>query len=208
MSASARAVARALLYDRQMSSDPARTAPRTYSEYVALERASETKHEFVDGEVFAMSGAKKAHNIISANVLTALVRALADGPCLAFGSDMRVKTGNGKGTYPDVSALCGEPLFTDTEEDELLNPSVLVEVLSPTTEAYDRGDKFAHYRTIDSLRTYVLVSVTRIQLDVFERRADGEWAFHAYGAGEAVPLASIGCALVVEEAYRKLGRLG
>lgn len=187
-----------------MSSDPARSVPTTYAEYVALERASETKHEFVEGELYAMAGGKKAHNLVCANVLASLVYALADRPCLAFGSDMRVKTGNGKGTYPDVSALCGEPRFSDDEEDELLNPSVIIEVLSPTTEAYDRGEKFDHYRTIDSLRTYVLLSSERRHVDVFQRAEGGEWSFQAYGPGESLPLPSIGVSVAVDEAYRKL----
>lgn len=187
-----------------MSSDPARVVPRTYEEYVAFERSSETKHEFVDGELFAMSGAKKTHNLIAVNLMTVLASALADRPCLVFNSDMRVKTGDAKGTYPDVSALCGEPRFSDGEEDELLNPEVIIEVLSPTTEAYDRGEKFDHYRTIDSLRTYVLVSTQRRHIDVFQRGEGGDWSFHAYSDGETVPLPALGCSLAVDDAYRKV----
>lgn len=188
-------------------SNLAEKRPLTYADYLVAERASETKHEFADGEVFAMAGARRVHNSIAAHALASLVAQLRGRRCEAFGSDMRVRTGDGVATYPDVLALCGEPRFTDATDDELLNPSLLIEILSDGTEAYDRGEKFDHYRTIASLREYVLIASDRIAVDVFVRGDDGELRFHHYGAGDAIPLASIACTLAVDELYAKSGLL-
>src|SRR5438045_3509978 len=114
----------------------------TYEEYRAFERSSSTKHEFVGGEVFAMSDGTFDHSTIAANVIATLHPALRESGCATLTSDMRVRTGDDVGAYPDVSVVCGERRFSDNTRDELLNPTVLVEVLSPSTEAYDRGDKF------------------------------------------------------------------
>ncbi len=185
--------------------DPAPKRPMTHEEYLAFERSSRAKHELVDGEVFAMSGARRAHNRVAANVITELSNALRDRPCTVYTSDQRVRAGDGSAHYPDVSALCGDERFTDDEEDELTNPTLIVEVLSRTTEGYDRGDKFAHYRSIPSLREYVLASSDKTRVEVFVREADG-WKLRTYGPGETFELASLGCALSVDELYRKVFR--
>jgi len=181
--------------------EPAFIQPLSYEEYVALERTLTEKHEYVRGEIFSMAGAKHVHNLIAVNVLVALSQALRERPCFVWNSDMRVRTADDVGTYPDVSALCGEPQFSDTSEDELTNPSVVVEVLSDSTEAYDRGEKFEHYRTMASLRAYLLVATRRRHVDVFTRQADGAWLLRSYEPGESVPLEALGCELLLDALY-------
>ena len=176
----------------------------TYEEYVARERTSEAKHEYVAGELFAMAGAKRAHNLISGNVVTILNTQLRDRPCLVFNSGVRVRTGDLVGAYPDVSALCGRPAFLDEGEDDLLNPTVIVEVLSDSTERYDRGEKFEHYQTVPSFREYVLASSTRPRIEVFTRQDDGGWLLRAYGPGEVAGMSSLDVSLAVDEVYRKV----
>lgn len=175
----------------------------TYDEYVARERGSEVKHEFVAGELFAMAGAKRAHNLITVNISTSLSAQLRERPCLVFSPDMRIRTRDDVGAYPDVSALCGRPEL-GAGEDELLNPTLIVEVLSESTERYDRGEKFEHYQTIPSLQEYVLASSSKPRLEVFTRQADGSWVLRAYGPGEVAKLTSLGVELAVEDAYRKV----
>ncbi|MEM9697129.1 MAG: Uma2 family endonuclease [Myxococcota bacterium] len=183
--------------------DPAERRRMTLEAYRALERGSATKHEYVDGEVFAMAGAKHAHNRVSANVLTALTIAFGDRPCEANGSDMRVMAGNSTLHYPDVSMLCGEPRFSDDREDELVNPSAIVEVLSESTEAYDRGEKFEHYQTIESLQEYVLVDPRRLHVDVYARESDG-WKRRSYGAGQVFRLGAVHVEIAVDDLYKRV----
>lgn len=171
--------------------------------YRALERGSAGKHEYVHGEAFAMAGAKHGHNRVAANFVVALTNAFAGRPCEANGSDMRVLAADGSAHYPDVSALRGEPVFTDEAEDELVNPVVIVEVLSDSTEAYDRGEKFEHYQTIESLREYVLADPRRVHVDVYEREPDG-WKRRSYGPGDSVPLRSLNVELSMEALYQRV----
>ena len=117
---------------------------------------------------------------------------------------MRVRTGDGVGTYPDASALYGEPAFGDATEDELLNPALIVEVLSDSTEACDRGEKFEHYRSINGFTTYVLASSTRPHVEVFERAADGSWSFREYGPRQTIELPQLSARLAVDELYTKV----
>lgn len=158
----------------------------TEAEYLEIERAAEFKSEFYDGvmypvqgppEVLGMAGATFAHNRIKDNMTRALGNALAGGPCQALSSDMRVKVrATGLQAYPDVVVFCGRPEFGDPrKQDFLLNPTVVVEVLSDSTERYDRGTKFEHYRRIDSLREYVLVAQDRMFVERFVRQPDGTW---------------------------------
>lgn len=142
------------------------------SEYLAFERASRTKHEFVDGEVFAMAGGSAAHNLIAVNLASELRNALKDGPCRVFSSDMRVLCPTGLRTYPDVSVCCGEPQYEDDQQDTLLNPLVVIEVLSPSTEKYDRVKNFEHYRSIPSLREFAVVASDRQVVEHYARQAD------------------------------------
>ena len=124
----------------------------TPDEYLALERKAEYKSEYFGGEIFAMTGASRKHNLVAGNIFAALHLQLKKRPCEIYPSDMRVKVSpTGLYTYPDVAVVCGEPMFDDEQKDTLLNPTVLVEVLSKSTASYDRGEKFEHYRKIKSL---------------------------------------------------------
>lgn len=177
----------------------------TPEEYLAFERASETKHEYVDGEVFAMSGGTREHSLIGQNIARELGNALLDWPCEVHGSDMRVKVvARRRYFYPDVSVVCGSPVLEDETRDTLLNPKVVVEVLSESTERYDRGDKFFHYRAVESLQEYVLASQTEPLLEQFSRRPDGTWIYRALGPGERLVLATLDCAILVDRAYLKV----
>src|ERR1044071_3578846 len=130
----------------------------TEEEYLRLERAAEFKSEYFDGELFAMAGGTRAHSLISANLTGELRAVLKNTKWVTYNADLRIKTeATGLYTYPDVSIVCGEQRFLDNEQDTLLNPTVVVEVLSDSTEAYDRGKKFEHYRQVPSLREYLLV---------------------------------------------------
>ena len=179
----------------------------TEQEYLALERAASTKSEFLAGRMFAMAGGKRSHNLIAINVSTALNTQLDDRPCQVYPSDMRVKiSATGLYTYPDVSVVCGEEVFEDEEEDTLLNPTLIVEVLSKSTEAYDRGDKFAQYRLLESLREYVLIAQDQVRVERYSRPAgESEWRLaEARDLAESMVLASIGCELPLSAVYRKV----
>jgi Uma2 family endonuclease len=173
----------------------------TYEEYRSFERSSPTKHEFVAGELFAMAGGSFDHSTIAVNVVVALHAALRDSPCTTLNSDMRIRTGDDVGAYPDASVVCGDRRFTDDARDELLNPTVIVEVLSPSTEAYGRGEKFVHYQTIGSLRAYVLVSTAARRVDVFTRQDGDAWLLRSHPGGSFVDLSSIGARLSVDALY-------
>jgi Uma2 family endonuclease len=171
----------------------------TYEEYLAFERAAETKHEFVDGQILAMAGGRFEHNQLAGNVFALLWTALRPRGCTVHNSDQRVRAPDDSAHYPDVSAGCEEPHFSDDTRDELLNPSLVVEVLSKSTEGYDRGEKFEHYATIPSLVTYLLIATDRPRIELRERRED-VWTLRTFGPGEDVPL-SIGCTLAVDDVY-------
>ncbi|MFN8556789.1 MAG: Uma2 family endonuclease [Dehalococcoidia bacterium] len=172
---------------------------------MAAERAAEYKSECIDGYVLAMSGASRAHNVIGANTSAILNRQLADAPCEVYAADMRVKvSATGDHTYPDVVVACRDIAFEDTEFNTLLNPTVVVEVLSPSTEAYDRGASFERYRRIASLQAYVLVAQDRVLVEHYLRRDDG-WRDTAFDALEqSLHLPSIACTLPLAETYRKV----
>lgn len=174
-------------------------------EYLAFERAAEQRHEYADGEVFAMSGGTRAHSLTTANILRELSTALLDRPCEVHGPDMRVKSAvTGRYVYPDVSVVCGRPKFEDASRDTLLNPLVIVEVLSDSTEAYDRGDKFAHYETIPSVRDYVIASQKEARIDHFHRQGDGSWTVRILRGNDILNLDAIGCQMPVARAYLKV----
>lgn len=181
---------------------PTRLSP---AEYLALERSSEVRHEYADGEIFAMAGGTLEHNLIAANVASELRAALRDRQCFVCPSDMRVKiSASTRYAYPDVSVVCGEPAFEDPRRDTLLNPSVLFEVLSDSSESYDRGGKFAQYRTLPSLTDYVLVDQKQVLVEHFSRQPDGTWVLRVVGSGELLVLDSIGCEVAVDEVYLKV----
>jgi len=178
----------------------------TPEEYLAFEREAETRSEYFNGEVFAMAGASLAHNQITANVVTALNSRFRGRPCRALASDMRVKVKQTTSyAYPDVVIICGQPQFEDKHRDTLLNPTLLIEVLSSATERYDRGGKFGHYRTLESLTDYVLISQTEARVEHFSRQSAGAWLLNVYVGLEAVaPLPSIGCELSLTDVYDKV----
>jgi Uma2 family endonuclease len=188
-----------------MSAMPVVKKSWTPEEYLAWERMQLDKHEFHDGEVFAMAGATFEHNQIVANALAELRAALREKPCRVCASDLRVSVpATGLYTYPDASVVCGRPEFVDGKLDTLLNPLILVEVLSDSTADYDRGTKFANYRTIASFRDYVLISTDRVLVEYYTRQDDGSWVLREFRAGERFRLESVGCDLAVDELYLKV----
>lgn len=178
----------------------------TPEEYLAWERKTDTKHEYVRGQIIAMSGASFRHNIITSNVTTALNNQLMSSDCIVVASDMRVHAHpEASYFYPDVLIVCDEPRFEDNAFDTLLNPIVLVEVLSPSTEAYDRGEKFKHYQQITSLREYILVSQDAVHIEHY-RRQETQWKLTEFRSLENIlSLASIECDLSLADIYRRLG---
>ena len=183
--------------------------PKTYltpEEYLAIERRNEYKSEYVDGEMVAMTGASRRHNIIAFNIANALGPQLRGRPCEGYPSDMRVRIPTTRAyMYPDVVVVCGEPQFEDDYVDTLLNPTVLVEVLSESTERYDRGRKFGFYRTIESLAEYVLVAQDECRVEQYTKQPDGRWLLTDHRSPEdSVELASIQCTLRLSEVYEKV----
>jgi len=178
----------------------------TAEEYLAIERKAERKSEFYDGEMFLMSGATREHNLIVTNIVSELRNQLKGKPCETYPSDMRVRVpATETYTYPDVVVVCGEPQFDDKEFDTLLNPSLIVEVLSRSTASYDKGGKFAHYRTIESLKEYVVVAQDRYEIEHHAKQTDGRWVLTDIGGLDAnVELGSIECSLSVREIYDRV----
>lgn len=175
----------------------------SYDEYVAAESASDCKHEWLQGEVFAMAGGTPEHAGLAMSVGSALSAALRDRPCRVFSADLRVKVeSTGLSTYPDVSVVCSKLETASNDAHAIINPILLVEVLSDSTEAYDRGEKFAHYRRIPSLREYVLLSQRERRIEVHRLNASGHWELHEAVGGESIELTSLGCRLTVDEIYR------
>ena len=176
----------------------------TYAEYLVAEEASETKHEYLRGEVFAMAGTTFEHALIASNLLRAIGNRLA-GPCVVVGSDARVRIeATDRATYPDLMIVCGPRHAASEDRHGTVNPKVIVEVLSDSTERDDRGEKFAHYRQISSLREYVLVAQKEARVEVFTREAGDSavWRFsEAVGEG-IVRFASVDVVVPLEEVYR------
>ena len=177
----------------------------TVEEYLALERAAEVKSEYIGGQIVVMTGASRAHNLICLNLGGEVNRQLRGRPCESYVNDMRVKAaGADLYTYPDVIVVCGEPRFEDGHLDTLLNPTVIVEILSPSTEAYDRGEKFARYRHIDTLREYVLVSQDRPRIEHFLRH-DQVWEFSAVdGLDATVSFPSVDVSIPLRDIYDRV----
>jgi Uma2 family endonuclease len=175
-------------------------------EYLALERVAETRNELLDGEMFAMSGASRRHNQIVVNLVAALHPRLRVQGCETYANDMRVRIpATDLFTYPDVAVVCGEPRFDDAEMDTLLNPKVILEVLSKTTESYDRGAKFEHYRTLASLTDYVLVAQDRPHVEHFSRQGENRWLLtEITEPSGALELTTLGCTLLLAEIYDRV----
>ena len=179
----------------------------TLDEYLALERSTREKHEYFRGEVFAMGGASEPHNLIVGNVLASLHGKLRDKPCRVYLSDLRVKINpSGLYTYPDVVVVCGEPRFE--VGDTLLNPTLLVEVLSESSEAYDRGKKSEQYRTLPSLSDYLLITQDRALVEHYSRQPGERWLLHAANTlSDSVAIPSLGCELLLAEVYLNVSGL-
>jgi Uma2 family endonuclease len=176
----------------------------SYAEYLELEEKSPTRHEWLDGEIYDMSGGTLDHAGLAAAVIRRLGNQLEGKRCRVFTTDLKIRVlATGLATYPDASVICGRAeLDPDSPKTTVTNPTVLVEVLSDSTEAYDRGEKFAHYRRLPSLREYVLVGQGKPMIEVFRKNEAGQWVLVAEaGAGESAVLESIGCTLVVDEVY-------
>lgn len=178
----------------------------TVTEYLAFERQSEEKHEFFDGRIFAMAGGTAPHNLICGNIYAELRNALRERPCRAFPSDMRLRCPTGLYTYPDVSIVCGEPEYEDATRNVLLNPLMIVEVLSPSTENYDRVGKFKHYQSIPELREYVLISQDAVRIDQYSRESNaGQWLLNTVTDLQGmVRFPALDCEVAVAEIYAKV----
>ena len=176
-------------------------------EYLEMENSASEKSEYYQGEIFAMSGNKMPHNKISKNLLVLLELMLKSGPCEPFGSDLRVHIpANTLFTYPDISVFCGLPMSLNNDNLNFLNPSIIIEVLSPSTRNYDRGDKFKLYRDIPSLREYVLVDSESISIDAFYINDQGHWELNEYkSVTEALSLSSLSIAVQVRDIYEGVG---
>jgi len=182
-------------------------ATLSFNDWLEGERAAlEGRSEYVDGDVFAMTGASLAHNAIVSNINREISIQLKSRPCQVYANDVKVLIRSADACkYPDLVALCGEPELLDDRRDVLLNPSLIVEVLSASTEAYDRGDNFALYRRLPSLQEYLLVSQNRVGVELYTRAAEGRWTLTDFAAlSDRVPLASIDCTLALDEVYDKV----
>jgi Uma2 family endonuclease len=179
----------------------------TYAEYLALERDALAKHEYLDGVIYATAGGTPEHSALAANVIRALGNLLADRPCQLYTSDLRVRvTATGLATYPDVSIVCGPLERAPDDANAVANPLVIVEVLSERTEAYDRGEKFAHYRRLASLSAYVLVTQYEPRVEVYTRNTSDarQWTLTAHGPGERASLSARDVELAVDDVYRNV----
>jgi Uma2 family endonuclease len=180
---------------------PAHRIHYPYAEYLALEASSNVKHEFLDGQIYAMAGGTPEHAALAAAVIGLLFPALRGGRCRAHDADLRVRVpATGLSTYPDVTVVCGPRALDPGDHHAVTNPTLVVEVLSRSTEDYDRGDKFEHYQHLPTLQQYVLVSYREPCVEVFTR-AGGAWSAAIARAGDVADLASIGATLDVSELY-------
>ncbi len=173
------------------------------AEYLEMENASLEKHEYYQGEVFAMSGAKTPHNIVARNMLVALAQRLKGKSCQPFGSDMRIHIeANTLFTYPDISIICGDIITLNNDDYNVLNPSVLIEVLSPSTKNYDRGEKFKLYRDIPTLKEYILIDSLSVNIEVFRLNGGNHWELEEYRQVAAeLNIQTVKVALPVAEIY-------
>lgn len=178
----------------------------TPEEYLAFERKAENKNEYVNGEIFAMTGASRKHNLIVANISGELRQQLKGKPCEVYPGEMRVKAPAARSyVYPDVGVVCGEPQFEDDYFDTLLNPTLVVEVLSKSTESYNRIGKSAYYRTIESLAEYLLIAQEEYRVEQYVKQADGRWLLSDIRSLEnIIELKSIGCSLPLRDVYDRI----
>jgi Uma2 family endonuclease len=187
-----------------MSAQP---QPRlTPEQYLEIERAAEFRSEYYNGRMYAMSGGTHPHAIVIGNLGSELRIALKKGSCVVTTSDMRVRVSKtGLYTYPDIVVVCDPPQYGDGRHDTVLNPTLIVEVLSPSTEAYDRGFKFAQYRTLEPLQEYGLVSQSEPRVEIFRRQPSGDWLLSESAGMDAVcRFDSVGCTIAVKDIYDKV----
>ncbi|EDN67283.1 protein of unknown function DUF820 [Beggiatoa sp. PS] len=193
---------------RPFESESAQAQPIyiTPENYLAKERQAKYKSEYFDGEIFAMSGASEAHNLISGNIFAELHAVFKKRPCKVYNNDMRVKVSpTSLYTYPDIIALCDKPRFDDEQKDTLLNPTVIIEVLSDSTANYDRGTKFKHYRTLDSLKEYLLMAQDKCHIEHYVRQINNQWVLsETNNLQETIDLPSIDSRLALTEVYDKV----
>ncbi len=175
----------------------------TISEYLVRERQSEEKSEYHQGEIVAMGGASRRHNLIAGNIFATWHAQLKGRDCEIYKGDMRVRIASAESyTYPDVVVVCGEPEFEDQHFDTLVNPTLIVEVLSKSTEAFDRGANFARYRSIPSLNDYLLVSQESVRLEHFSRQKSGRWLLsESVDLEDTLEFDSIQCSLALRDVY-------
>ena len=177
----------------------------TESEYLELERKADFKSEYYNGEIFAMAGATLIHNKIVSNLIFLLNQFLKDKPCDVYPSDLRLQVEkSGLYTYPDITIVCGKAELLDNKFDTLKNPTVLIEVLSDSTEKYDRGQKFSFYREIPSLKEYILVSSKTMKIEKFKRLEDGNYLYIESNEHQPFPIDSINMNLNLEDVYNKI----
>jgi Uma2 family endonuclease len=172
-------------------------------EYLVMERASGVKHEYYKGEVYAMSGASWKHNVIVKNINTTVLPFLKAKPCDMFGSDLRIHIPeNALYTYPDFSIICGKAETTDDENDNITNPSVIIEILSKSTKDYDRGTKFTLYRSIKTLKEYILIDSTSVSVEIFARQEDNSWKLTEHKQpSDSFYISTIGLTLFMKDIY-------
>jgi Uma2 family endonuclease len=177
----------------------------TEEEYLALEREAEFKSEYYAGEIFAMSGARAAHIQIAINISGELYIKFKKRPCKVFNSDMRVRVRpSGLYTYPDISAVCGNIEFLDETKDTLVNPNLIIEILSDSTEKYDRGQKFELYRQLPTLQEYILISTRHRKVEIYKRKPNQKWELTESVDGEPIIFESIDVQLTLDDIYDKV----
>jgi len=178
----------------------------TVQEYLAMERVSEIKHEFYDGDIFDMTGGTPAHSLIASNIIREAGNALKSRPCVVFNSDLRVKVNpSGLYTYPDVTIVCGQQQFDDDQRDTLVNPTVIVEVLSKSTAIYERGAKSKQFRKIESLQALILVEQDSPVVEVYRRQPEGNWLLtEATDLSESIAIQPLGISIPLSEIYRNV----
>lgn len=174
-------------------------------EYLAIDRAAEFRSELLDGEMVAMSGGSMRHSQLGVNLIVELQTALRGRNCQAFNSDFRVRVSATTYTYPDATVVCGKPALADERQDVLLNPIVIFEVLSPSTERYDRGIKLQRYRAIDSLEDYILVDQNQMRVERYTRSSGNTWTLRDYAGADATStIESIGVSLALHRLYERV----
>ncbi len=181
-----------------------KTPTFTVAEYLAMEEAGDIKYEYVDGYIYAMAGGTPAHAAVGGNAVTALNTALRQSPCIVYNSDVRLQLSPTHYVHPDATVSCDERDRASAREKYIHYPSLVVEALSDSTEANDRGEKLLAYSAIETIMDYLLVNYRRRLVERYQRHADGIWTYHRFGAGDRIPLPALGIQLEVDDFYLKI----